>query len=50
MRRTLIADKLTRETRVRYVVALETAPPTTVNPHGLLIVGQSIAEEKSENP
>lgn len=44
VRRTFIADRLSTETRARYVVALETAEPTALNPWGLLVVGQSIRE------
>lgn len=44
LRRTYIADKLSNEARARYVVALEPAASTTLNPYGLLVIGQSIHE------
>lgn len=44
LRRTFIADKLSNEARARYVVALEPAASTTLNPYGLLVIGQSIHE------
>lgn len=44
VRRTYIADKLSNEARARYVVALEPAAATTLNPYGLLVIGQSIHE------
>ncbi len=44
LRRTFIADRLSSETRTRYVVALEPAAPTSLNPWGLLVIGQSIRE------
>jgi hypothetical protein len=46
VRRTFIADKLSREARVRYVVVLERQPPTDPNPFGLAVVSQSIEEEE----
>ena len=45
IRRTFIADKLSREARVRYVVALEKQPATEPNPFGLAVVSQEILEE-----
>lgn len=44
LRRTFIADKLSSQVRARYVVALEPAPPTELNPYGLLVIGQAIHE------
>lgn len=44
LRRTFIADKLSTQVRARYVVALEPAPPTDLNPYGLLVIGQAIHE------
>lgn len=44
VRRTFIADKLSNEARARYVVALEPVASTTLNPYGLLVIGQSIHE------
>ena len=44
VRRTHIADKLSNEARARYVVALEPAAATALNPYGLLVIGQSIHE------
>lgn len=50
VRRTFIADKLSRERRVRYVVRLERQPPTEPNPYGLSVVSQEIHEEPEEAP
>ena len=44
VRRTFIADRLSTESRARYVVAIEAAAPTALNPWGLLVIGQSIRE------
>lgn len=44
-RRTFIADRLSREVRVRYSVTLERLPPTVPNPFGLGVVSQVIQEE-----
>jgi hypothetical protein len=46
LRRTYIADRLSTEARARYVVALEPAAPTAANPWGLLVIGQSIHENR----
>lgn len=45
LRRTFIADKLSREAKVRYEVEVERQPPTPGNPWGLGVVGQEITEE-----
>ncbi len=47
LRRTFIADKLSREARVRYEVALERQAPTEPNPFGLAVVSQAIHEEEA---
>ena len=44
LRRTFIADKLSRETKVRYEVLLEIQPATEPNPYGLAVVSQEIHE------
>lgn len=44
LRRTFVADKLSREARVRYAVALEPQPPTDSNPFGLGVITQEIEE------
>jgi hypothetical protein len=43
-RRIFIADKLSRETPVKYVVTVEKQPPTEPNPYGLAVVSQEITE------
>jgi hypothetical protein len=45
LRRTFVADKLSREARVRYVVVLERQSPTEPNPYGLAVVSQEIHED-----
>jgi hypothetical protein len=45
VRRVFIADRLSREAPVRYVVALEPQAPTDLNPYGLAVVSQEIEEE-----
>lgn len=47
-RRTYIADKLSRDDLVIYQLTLERMPPTSSNPYGLCIVGQTIEEQKHE--
>lgn len=44
LRRTFIADTLSRESTVRYVVTLERQPPTEPNPFGLAVISQEITE------
>ncbi len=44
IRRTFLADKLSKETRVRYEVTLERQPPVEPNPFGLGVVSQEIRE------
>jgi len=44
LRRIYVSDRLSRETRVRYVVELEKQPPTDPNPFGLAVVSQDIQE------
>lgn len=44
LRRTFIADKLSREARVTYRLLLERQPATDPNPWGLGLVGQEISE------
>jgi hypothetical protein len=48
LRRTFISDRLSREARVLYEVALETQPPTEGNPFGLGVVSQEIREAPEE--
>ncbi|MBI2930232.1 MAG: hypothetical protein HYY16_01155 [Planctomycetes bacterium] len=43
-RRVFIADKLSREERVRYRLELEPCAPTSGNPHGLAVLAQSVEE------
>lgn len=45
VRRTFISDRLSREAKVRYEVALEPQPPTDSNPFGLGVVHQAIHED-----
>jgi hypothetical protein len=45
LRRTFLADKLSREAKVRYEVTVERQPPTEHNPFGLAVVSQEIREE-----
>lgn len=45
VRRTFIADRLSREVKVRYDVTLERQPATDVNPFGLGVVTQVLHEE-----
>ena len=45
VRRIFIADRLSREAKVRYVVALERQPATDINPFGLGVVTQVLHEE-----
>jgi hypothetical protein len=45
VRRVFIADKLSREARVKYVVMLERQAPTDINPFALGVVSQEIQEE-----
>jgi hypothetical protein len=44
LRRTFVADKLSRESPARYEVVLEKQPVTVPNPWGLAVVSQSILE------
>ena len=44
VRRTFIADRLSRETKVQYEVTLEKQPATEPNPFGLGVVSQVIHE------
>jgi len=44
-RRLFIADKLSKESSVRYRLVLEPCPPTAANPNGLAVVAQSVEEE-----
>lgn len=48
LRRRYIADKPSHEARVEYRLILETIPPTTGNPFGLAIAGQTVREEPGE--
>lgn len=43
-RRTFVADRLSREARVTYVVEIEKQPATDPNPFGLAVVSQDIRE------
>ncbi len=45
IRRTFIADRLSREARVRFEVALEPQPATESNPFGLGVVSQDLHED-----
>lgn len=45
LRRIFVADRLSRETRVAYVVEIEKQPPTEPNPFGLAVVSQDIRED-----
>lgn len=45
VRRIFIADRLSRESKVRYEVTLERQPATEINPFGLGIVTQVLHEE-----
>lgn len=45
VRRTFISDRLSREVKVRYEVALERQPVVDSNPFGLGVVRQNIHEE-----
>lgn len=45
LRRTFIADRLSREIRATYVVVLERQPATEPNPFGLGVISQDITEE-----
>lgn len=45
LRRIFVADRLSRETRVAYVVEIEKQPPTEQNPFGLAVVSQDIRED-----
>ncbi len=44
LRRVFIADRLSREERVRYRLELETCAPTAGNPHGLAVLAQMVEE------
>ncbi len=44
LRRIFVADRLSREAKVRYEVVLERQPATETCPFGLGVVGQEIAE------
>ena len=44
LRRTFVADKLSRETPATYEVVLERQPGTEANPFGLAVVSQEIRE------
>jgi hypothetical protein len=46
-RRLFIADKLSKESSVRYRLVLEPCPPTAANPNGLAVVAQGV-EERDE--
>lgn len=50
LRRTFIADKLSRENRVTYELVLERQPATEPNPFGLGVVSQSVKEEGPREP
>lgn len=43
-RRVYIADRLSRESLVRYQVVIEPCAPTPGNPHGLAVVSQTVEE------
>ena len=45
LRRTFVADRLSREARVAYVVDVEKQPATEPNPFGLAVVSQDIRED-----
>ncbi len=45
VRRTFVADRLSREVRAAYEVVLEKQPVTVPNPWGLAVVSQEIREE-----
>jgi len=45
LRRTFVADKLSREVRATYEVVLERQPATEPNPFALAVVSQEIREE-----
>ncbi len=45
LRRTFVADKLSREVRATYEVLLEKQPATVPNPFGLSVVSQDIRED-----
>jgi hypothetical protein len=47
-RRVFIADRLSRQERVRYRLELETCAPTDANPHGLAVVAQVVEEVPDE--
>jgi hypothetical protein len=44
-RRLFIADKLSKESSVRYRLQLETCPPTAANPNGLAVAALHVEEE-----
>ena len=44
VRRTFLGDRLSREVTVRYIVTVESQPPTGPNPFGLAVVSQEIEE------
>jgi hypothetical protein len=46
-RRLFIADKLSKESQVRYRIVLEPCAPTAANPNGLAVVAQGV-EERDE--
>lgn len=50
LRRTFIADKLSRESRVTYELVLERQPATEPNPFGLGVVSQTVREEAPREP
>jgi hypothetical protein len=45
LRRTFVSDKLSRESKAVYEIALEKQPATDANPFGLAVVSQDIREE-----